>query len=144
MDEDLAADFVSRFAEFWRAPVLERLDTVVAADARLSAPLVPTTYGLEAGKRTFRELFELIEGMHAEVHRWGTTDDGVLIEFTASGTIGGAPVSWQAVDRFVLDESGLAIERATYFDPLSLLFAVVRQPRSWGAVLATGTRRMRS
>lgn len=57
MDRDLAADFVRRFEKFWQAPVVERLDTVLASDARLSAPMVSTTYGIDAGKRTFAELF---------------------------------------------------------------------------------------
>ena len=36
MDQDRAADFVRRFEEFWQAPMVERLDTVLAPDARLS------------------------------------------------------------------------------------------------------------
>ncbi|HEY8303464.1 MAG TPA: nuclear transport factor 2 family protein [Solirubrobacteraceae bacterium] len=130
MDQDLAADFVRRFAEFWQAPVVARLDTVLASDARLSAPMVSTTYGLEAGRRTFVELFELIPDMTAEVHRWGTTSDGVLIEFTVRGTAGGVPISWQSVDRFVLNGDGLATERFTYFDSLPLLLTLVRHPRT--------------
>jgi ketosteroid isomerase-like protein len=133
MDYEGAADFVRRFAEFWQAPDLERLDTVLAPDARLSAPLVPTTSGLEAGRRVFADLFELIPDLTAEVHRWGATSDGVLIEFTVSGSAGGAPVSWRSVDRFVLDEDGLATERFTYFDSLPLVLTVVRRPRMWPA-----------
>jgi|HubBroStandDraft_4_1064222.scaffolds.fasta_scaffold73517_2 hypothetical protein len=68
MDQDRAADFVRRFAEFWQqAPVVEHLDTVLAPDARLCAPMVSTTYGLQAGKRTFADLFELMPDMTAEV-----------------------------------------------------------------------------
>lgn len=131
MRQDVAGDFVRRFAEFWRAPTPERLDTLIAPDARLSAPMVPTAHGLEAGKQVFADLFELIPDMTAEVHRWGATDDGVLIEFTARGTAGGTPISWQAVDRFVLDAGGLATERFTYFDPMPLVMTLMRRPRAW-------------
>jgi hypothetical protein len=131
MDQGVAADFVRRFAEFWRAPTPERLDTVLAPNARLSAPMVPTTYGLDAGKQVFADLFELISDMTAEVHRWGMTSDGVLIEFTVRGTAGAAPISWQSVDRFVLDENGLATERFTYFDSLPLVLTLMRRPRAW-------------
>ncbi len=131
MDQEAAADFVRRFTEFWRAPDLERLDTVLAPNARLSAPMVPTTSGLEAGRRVFADLFELIPDMTVEVHRWGATSDGVLIELTVHGSAGGAPVSWQSVDRFVLNEDGLATERFTYFDSLPLVLTVVRRPRTW-------------
>ncbi len=47
----------------------------------------------------------------AEVHRWGATSDGVLIEFTVRGTAGGAPISWQSVDRFV-SQRGRTRDRA--------------------------------
>ncbi len=131
MSQDRAADFVRRFAEFWRAPAPELLNTLLAPDARLSAPMVPTTFGLEAGERSFSDLFELIPDMTAEVHRWGATSDGVLIEFTVRGTAGGALISWPSVDRFVLDEVGLATERFTYFDSLPLALTVARRPRTW-------------
>jgi hypothetical protein len=131
MNEGNAEDFVRRFVEFWRAPAPERLDTVLAERVRLSAPMVPTTHTLAEGKRSFADLFELIPDMTAEVHRWGATEDGVLIEFTASGTAGGGPVSWRAVDRFTLGEDGLATERDTYFDSLPLVLTLARRPRAW-------------
>jgi ketosteroid isomerase-like protein len=131
MNQDEAADFVRRFSEFWRAPAPERLDTVLAPDARLFAPMAPTTYGLDAGKRAFAELFELISDMTAEVHRWGATSDGVLIEFTVRGTAGRSPISWESVDRFVLNDDGLATERFTYFDSLPLVLTLARRPGSW-------------
>lgn len=143
MSEDGAADFVARFAEYWRAPTPERLDAVLAPGVRLVAPMTPVTEGLEAGKRAFAEVFELIEGMTAEVHRWGATADGVLIEFTVSGISGGGPISWHAVDRFVLGEDGLATERVSYFDSLPLVSAVARRPRAWPGFLRSRLRRLR-
>jgi SnoaL-like domain len=143
MNQDQAADFVRRFSEFWRAPVPERLDTVLAHDARLSAPMVPTTSGLDAGKRAFADLFDLIPDMTAEVHRWGATSDGVLIEFTVRGTVGGTPISWESVDRFILDDDGLATERFTYFDSLPLVLALARRPRAWPGFMRGRIKQMR-
>jgi len=105
--------------------------------------MVPTTSGLEAGKRAFADLFELIPGMTAEVHRWGATADGVLIEFTVRGTAGGAPISWQAVDRFVLNKDGRATERFTYFDSLPLVATLVRRPRVWPGFARSRVKRLR-
>lgn len=143
MNQHQAADFVRRFSEFWRAPEPERLDTVLAHDARLSAPMVPTTYGLDAGKRAFADLFDLIPDMTAEVHRWGATSDGVLIEFTVRGTAGGTPISWESVDRFILDDDGLATERFTYFDSLPLVLALARRPRAWPGFMRGRIKQMR-
>ncbi|HEX3325284.1 MAG TPA: nuclear transport factor 2 family protein [Solirubrobacterales bacterium] len=143
MSESPAEDFVRRFEEFWRAPAPELLDTVLAKQVRLSAPMVPTTHTLAEGKQAFADLFELIPDMTAEVHRWGATEDGVLIEFTASGTAGGGPVSWRAVDRFTLGEDGLATERATYFDSLPLVLTLARRPRAWPGFARSRLRQAR-
>lgn len=143
MDQEEAADFIRRFAEFWQAPAPERLDTVLAPNARLSAPMISTTYGLEAGRQAFADLFELIPDMTTEVHSWGATADGVLIEFTVRGSAGGAPISWQGVDRFVLDENGLATQRFTYFDSLPLMLTLMRRPRVWPWFARSRIKQMR-
>jgi len=115
-----AADFARRFADWWAAPAPDRLDTILSERVRLVAPLLPTTESLADAEGAFATLLEAIPDLTAEVHRWGATADGVLIEFTLSGTAGGAPVSWDAVDRFVLGADGLAVERVSYFDSASL------------------------
>lgn len=127
------AEFVERFQAYWRSPTPEGLVTVLAPRTRLSAPLTPTTETREEGIRAFASLFELIEEMSAEVHRWGATEDGVLIEFTVSGKAGGKPISWHAVDRFVIGEDGLASERVSYFDSAPLALTLARRPRAWPA-----------
>jgi hypothetical protein len=105
--------------------------------------MVPTTYGLEAGRRTFAELFELISDMTVDVHRWGATSDGVLIEFTVRGIAGGSPISWESVDRFVVNDDGLATERFTYFDSLPLVLTLARRPRAWPGFTRSRIRQMR-
>lgn len=141
--ESGAADFARRFAEFWAAPTPERLDAVLAPQVRLVAPMTPTTDTLEEGRRAFADLLELIPDLTAEVHRWGATADGVLIEFTLSGTAGGGPISWHAVDRFVLGEDGLATERISYFDPTPIALTLARRPRTWPGFGRVQLRRLR-
>jgi hypothetical protein len=149
MSEDLAArdaaaaDFATRFAEYWRAPTPQGLDAVLAKEVRLVAPMTPTIHTLAEGQRAFAELFELISDMTAEVHRWGTTADGLLIEFTISGIAGGKPILWPAVDRFVLGEDGLATERVSYFDSGPIALAVASRPRAWPGFLRSRLRQLR-
>jgi len=143
MSTEKAADFVRRFGEYWQAPSPEGLATLLAPKVRLVAPMTATTHTLADGQRAFGELFELIPGMTAEVHRWGATEDGVLIEFTISGTAGGKPISWDAVDHFVLDEDGLATERVSYFDSAPIALAVARRPRAWPAFVRNQIRQLR-
>jgi hypothetical protein len=123
-----AAEFVARFIAYWRAPTPAGLEKVLAPRARLVAPLMATTETREEGIRAFAGLFELVENMSAEVHRWGATEDGVLIEFTVTGRAGGKPISWHAVDRFVVGEDGLATERVSYFDSAPLALTMAARP----------------
>jgi hypothetical protein len=104
---------------------------------------MPVTRTLAEGQREFAALFESIQGMTGEVHRWGATDDGVLIEFTLRGAADGKPVSWHAVDRFVIGEDGLATERVSYFDPAPIVLVALRRPRVWPSFLRNRLRRLR-
>ena len=126
-----AADFVRRFEEFWAAPSRDRLAAIMAPDARLVAPMTPTTRTLEDGWQSFAQLLALLPGLSATVHRWRATTDGALTEFTLSGTAGGGPISWDAVDRFVLRPDGLATERISYFDSAPIALTVAPRPRVW-------------
>lgn len=143
VNEAAAADFAARFADYWRAPTPQRLSLVLADRVRLIAPMTPVTDTLAEGQRAFAGLFELIPDLTGEMHRWGATADGVLIEFTLSGTSGGKPISWSAVDRFVLGEDGLARERVTYFDSMPVALAAATRPRAWPAFLRSRLRQLR-
>lgn len=129
------ADFAARFAAYWQAPSVEGLDALLAPDVYLQAPMTPTTHDLDAGKRAFGKLLRAIPDLTAVVHRWGATEDGLLIEFTLSTSTGGARLSWDAVDRIVLREDGLASARISYFDSGALIRAVATRPRAWPAFL---------
>jgi hypothetical protein len=105
--------------------------------------MTPVTHSLAEGQREFEALFELIPDLKGEMHRWGATEDGVLIEFTLSGTAGGKPISWSAVDRFVFGDDGLATERVSYFDSAPIALAAARRPRAWPAFLRSRLRHRR-
>jgi hypothetical protein len=130
-----AADFAERFAAYWQAPSVEGLDAILAPDVELVAPLTRTTRGLPEGKAVFAKLLRLLPDLTAVVHRWGPTQDGLLVEFTLSATAGSTHLSWDAVDRFVLREDGLATVRISYFDSGSLIRKVASSPRAWPVFL---------
>lgn len=140
-DEVAAADFAARFVEYWRAPTPGGLSLVLAERVRLVAPMTPATETLAEAQRVFASLLALIPDLTGELHRWGATDDGVLIEFTLSGSLGGRPISWHAVDRFVLGEDGLATERVNYFDAMPVVLAAATRPRAWPTFLRSRLRR---
>ncbi len=129
-----AQEFVDAFERFWQSPSVDALDGLLTEDVVLRQPLAPTSRGLAAGKRAFAQIFTAVPDLHAVVDRWTATEDGVLIEFRLMGTVGGRPIEWPVIDRFVL-RNGMAVERRGYFDPTPLLRAFLTSPTSWARFL---------
>jgi hypothetical protein len=132
-----ADEFVTAFAEAWARPTPERLGRLLHPDVRLIAPMMAKTVGLEQAQAEFARVIELLPDIKGEVHRWGGSGAVVFIEFTLSGTFAGRPISWHAVDRFLLQD-GLGIERVSYFDPLPLAATLARSPSGWGKLWRSG------
>ncbi|MEU6562961.1 nuclear transport factor 2 family protein [Nocardia nova] len=99
----------------------------VAPDVRYRQPLARRGFGHAGFRRMFDGVFAAAPDLHGVVHRWGPTEDGVLVEFTLAGTLGGRPVSIDIVDRIVLRE-GVMASNDTYFDPIPLLPSLLRHP----------------
>lgn len=128
-----AAAFAEQFAAGWRTggPIerfVAHFAPLCQPDALFLQPLGPAVRGEEGLRQLFGALFEAMPDLRGEVLRWGPTDDGLIIELTLRGTLGGRPIAWTVVDRVVLRD-GLLAERQTYFDPTPLLPTMLRSPR---------------
>jgi hypothetical protein len=134
------SDFVDRFATWWRDPDPDRLSEILAPDVRLVQPVVPDTFTLADGAEAFRSLFRFLPDLRAEVHDSVVDGNLVYIHFTLSGTYGGRPISWDALDRFVLREDGLATERVSFFDSQPLAAQMLLRPRGWMQLARSGFR----
>lgn len=128
------AEFVERFKVFWAAPDPEALDQLLHDDAHLVQPLMRAARSRAAFAETTRRLLVVMPDLHGRTRRWGPTEDGVLIEHTLAGTLGGKRLSWDLTDRITLRDGRVA-ERIAYFDPLPLLLAVLTRPRLWAQLL---------
>ena len=126
----MSAEFVERFMRFWAAPDPAALDELLHDDAHLVQPLMPEARSRAAYAQSTRRLLAVMPDLHGRTHRWGPTEDGVLIEHTLAGTLGGKALSWDLTDRITLRD-GRVVERIAYFDPLPLLLGVVKRPRAW-------------
>ncbi|HEY2398168.1 MAG TPA: nuclear transport factor 2 family protein [Solirubrobacteraceae bacterium] len=128
--------WVEGFVAGWRAPqgpesFAAHFRPMLAADVRMTQPMLPAFVGHEAFERQFvKPLFVLVPDVRGEVERWGSRGETIFIELTLHGTLAGRPVSWRVCDRVTLRE-GVAIERESYFDPSPLLAAVASTPRAW-------------
>ena len=136
-----AEDFVERFRRYWAAPSLGGFDTALAEDAVLVQPLSPTMHGLAEVRAGFTPIFAWLADLHGEVDRWGAQGNVVYIEFRLIATLGGKPLEWPVVDRFVLRDDGKASERVTYFDPLPIMIATLARPSCWWSFVRSGAAR---
>jgi ketosteroid isomerase-like protein len=135
-----AEQFVAFFEELWAVGGSdpERFFAMLAErttpDALMSQPLAPPARGPAGQRQIFGPLFEAIPDLGVDVIRWGATPDGALLEIRLHGTLGGRPVSWEAVDRFELRDGHIAA-RHSYFDPLPLVRAMALAPRASAKLL---------
>ncbi|MBY0288040.1 MAG: nuclear transport factor 2 family protein [Mycobacteriaceae bacterium] len=139
VDGQFAARFAEQFAETWRTPDLAKHEALWSEDIVLTQPMMGTLRGKQACREAFQRLFALIPDLHADVHRVGHGGHEVFIEFTLSGTYGGKPIAWDAVDRFTFAD-GLVAERVSFFDSTPLIGKLVGRPAGWERLLRTGTQ----
>jgi ketosteroid isomerase-like protein len=139
VDEGFAAEFAGRFAKTWRTPDLAKHEALWSDDIVLTQPMMGTLRGKRACREAFARLFALVPDLHADVHRVAHGAHEVFIEFTLSGTYGGKPIAWDAVDRFTFTD-GLIAERVSYFDSTPLIGKLVGRPAGWDRLVRIGTQ----
>src|SRR6059036_10979 len=135
---ETAAEFVEGFRRYWSAPSLDGLSALLAPDVTLVQPLAPRMRGLDEVRRQFGAIFAWLPDLRAEVDRWSSAGNVVFIEFRLRATIGGRPFEWPVVDRFLLRDDGMAVERVSYFDALPLLAAAAARPSGWRQLWRSG------
>jgi len=140
---DEKAAFVEHFRAGWAggADTLVELflPDLVDPDVVMTQPLLPPARG-HAGFAAFFELvFGAIPDLRGTVHAWRPTDDGVEIDFTLHGTLGGAPFELPTTDRIVLRD-GRVLERHARMDPRALAATIARRPLAAAALLAAPLR----
>jgi SnoaL-like protein len=133
--ETSAQEFVDFFADGWKLGARDaeaffrHFGPRMHPNTVLIQPIAPPARGPGALQQLFGPLFQAIPDLVGELKRWGETQDGVFIELTLRGDLGGRPVEWTVVDRIILEDS-LIRERRSYFDPAPLLKAVALRPRA--------------
>ncbi|OBA76956.1 hypothetical protein A5641_19490 [Mycobacterium sp. 1554424.7] len=123
-------EFVTKFAGFWHDPSPQRLPELLHHDVVLVQPLVGRMIGIEAAQAEFKRVWCCLPDLRGHVDRWCGDGDLVFIEFRLHARVGGRIIEWPNVNRLVLHD-GKAIERVTYFDPLTILPTLLRHPPIW-------------
>lgn len=100
-EQQLAAarDLVKRFAAIWSRPTADALRDLMHPDTQNLIPPMTQPGDREAVVEHFRHALTRLPDLRVDVVRWAPTDDAVLLEWEASASVGGRPISWMGVDR---------------------------------------------
>nr|WKF59992.1 hypothetical protein HUO10_004503 [Paraburkholderia busanensis] len=93
---------VQRFAEEWQNPVADNLRSLMHSDTRNLIPPMTEPADREGVVEHFRQVLMQLPDLKVDVLQWAPTGDAVMIEWQASATVAGQPLSWRGVDRFNL------------------------------------------
>jgi ketosteroid isomerase-like protein len=115
--EQLAAarDIVGRFAERWADPRADDLRELMHPDTQNLIPPMKTPGNREDVVELFRQVLQQLSDLRIAVERWAPTENAVMVEWRASATVAGQPLSWTGVDRFCLQGDRM-IEGRVYWD----------------------------
>lgn len=131
-------EVLARFTAGWKAPSPHVWDDMLAEDVELVQPMVRSGRGRELWWQEAARILTLMPDLHGDVLGWSGIGDSLYIEIRFSGTLGGAPLSWRAVDQIRISSDGLVTRRESFFDPSPLVTAVLTRPRAWLAWWRSG------
>ena len=138
-------DFMREFEEGWSTPrggqaFLDHFLPFMTDETRMIQPMAPEAVGREQFAEMFSGTFELIPDLHAEVHGYTADGDVGHVSFDLLGTVGGRPFRLVCCDRITVRD-GKVVERIAHFDPLPLVLALLRSPRTWPRAIRVMRRR---
>lgn len=91
---------VDRFAKVWSKPDLDGLRSLMHADTQNLIPPMTEPADREGVLVHFGQTLKQLPDLRIEVVRWAPTGHSVMIEWRATATVAGTPLSWTGVDRF--------------------------------------------
>ena len=143
MAADERTTFIHHFTAGWAGgaetlvPLF--LPDLLDPDVVMTQPLLPPARGHDGFRAFFDVLFGAIPDLRGEVLDWRATDDGVEIDFTLRGTLGGMPFALPTTDRIVLRD-GRVLERHARMDSRALAATAARRPLATLALLTAPLR----
>lgn len=122
---------LAAFAAGWDKPGPHAWDDLVDADVELVQPMLRDGRGRELWWDEATRLIALLPDLRGEVLRWSAAEETVFIHVRFSGTLGGKPLTWRAVDELRVSPAGTVLRRESFFDSVPLALTVLLRPRAW-------------
>jgi limonene-1,2-epoxide hydrolase len=120
-----ASAWVRVFADAWVRGEWSRLLEVVHPDASIFYPGMERPTDREGLREFFEQGFATMPDFRIRIRRWAAVADEVLIEWSATGTVGEERIAWGGMDRFTFRDE-LIVEARAYYDTRPILEAIAR------------------
>jgi hypothetical protein len=122
---------LAAFAKGWDTPEPHAWDNLMAENIELNQPLMQPGTTRRTWHDEAQRIVTLIPDIRGEVVGWAGHEDIMFIELWLSGTLGGKPLEFRAVDKLWLTSTGTVLRRDSFFDSGPLVQAVLSRPSAW-------------
>lgn len=139
--------FVEAFRAGWDRPHPHAWDEFLDDQTIFVQPMLRDGAGREFWWEETVRTLGLMPDLRADVLSWSGTGEHLFIHIRFTATLGGKPITWEAVDALRLSDAGVLLRRESFFDSFPVAATLASRPRSWWAWWRSGigplTRRRR-
>jgi len=124
-------DVVERFRIGWDRPHPHAWDDFLDERVRFVQPMLDDGEGPEFWWEEAARTLALMPDLRADVLGWAGSGDQLFIRIRFSATLGGKPITWDAVDLLRVTPAGKAVLRESFFDSTPIAATLLARPGSW-------------
>lgn len=122
---------VEEFRAGWDRPTPGAWDSFLGESMEFVQPMLRCGVGPALWHEEAARLLKLLPDVRADVLSWAGVGDTVFLHIRFEATLGGKPLSWEAVDLLRIAPDGSGVFRESFFDSVPVATQLVRRPRAW-------------
>jgi hypothetical protein len=122
---------VAEFRTGWDRPDPKAWDSFLGESMEFVQPMLRCGVGPELWHEETARLLKLLPDVRADVLTWAGVGETIFLHLRFEATLGGRPLSWEAVDVLRVAPDGTAVFRESFFDSVPVAAELMRRPRAW-------------
>jgi len=122
---------VDIFRSGWQAPTPDAWDGFLDQHSQMVQPMLRDGIGAAFWHDESARALGVMPDLRAEVLSWSGLEEQLFIHLRFHATVGGRPLSWDAVDLLQLRTDGSLVRRDSFFDSVPVARALATRPRAW-------------
>ena len=122
---------VAEFRAGWDRPDPTTWDSFLGESMEFVQPMLRCGVGRELWHEETARLLKLVPDIRADVLSWAGVGDTIFLHIRFEATLGGKPLTWEAVDLLRIDADGTGVCRESVFDSVPVATQLISRPRAW-------------